>query len=189
MISFGFRQARGLIQTHSASPPANPTPAAFDDSNTQASIPLVQAAVNPVKWYPPGPDHPIVYPAFLMYPEHATSDLIARFHEDTTFYDQLEIMFPVDADASKGGSWAEWDKSRQYYCDNLVVYAETNLKKLLKIGRSLTLRDVIAKAAGLEAIGQDKDGLVMSDGLLSFVVVPKGEAEKTWVEKYKQSRG
>lgn len=182
-------QARGIIQIHSSAPPDNPTPAAFDDSNVGPTIPLVQAAENPVKWYPPSPDHPIVYPAFLMYPEHATSDLIARFHEDTTFYDQLEVMFPADAKAQQGGQWADWDKTREYHCDNLVVYAETHFKKLLKIGRSLTLRDVIAKAAALPPVGEQKDGLVMSDGLLSFVVLPKGAGEQKWVDNYKQSRG
>lgn len=123
-----------------------------------------------------------------MYPAHKTSDLITRFHEDTTFYDQLEVMFPLDAAGQHGGEWADWDRAHEYYCDNLVVYAETRCKKLLKVGRGLTLRDVMAKAAALPNVGEYKDGLVMSDGLLSFVVLPKGSTEKAWVEEYKKSR-
>jgi hypothetical protein len=124
-----------------------------------------------------------------MYPTYSTSDMITHFHEDTTFYDQLETMFPKDASDQNGGSWAEWDRSHQYYCDNLVVFAETHGKRLLKVGRGLTLRDVIKKASDLPPIGSQKDGLVMNDGLLSFVVLAKGDEEKKWVDTYKQSRG
>lgn len=179
--------SRGIIQVNSPSPPDNPNPAAFDDSEIN-SIPLVQPAEKAVQWYPPPLEHPIVYPAFLLYPSHSTSDLITRFHEDTTFYDQLECMFPVDGSASSGAAWAEWDESHQYYCDNLVVYAETRCKKLLKIGRGLTLRDVFLKAAALPPAGNQKDGLVMQDGLLSFVVLPKGTNEQAWIDKFKKAR-
>lgn len=36
--------------------------------------------------------------------------------------------------------------------------------------------------------GTERDGMEMKDGLLSIVVLPKGEAEKEWVERFKKER-
>jgi small subunit ribosomal protein S7e len=33
-----------------------------------------------------------------------------------------------------------------------------------------------------------KDGIVLKDGLLSFIVLPKGEEEKKWIEEFKRQR-
>lgn len=138
-------------------------------------------------WQPSSLEHPIVFPSFLLYPKFATSDFISGFHEDTTFGDQLEVMFPLTQEGQGDGQWADWDRAHAYYCDNLVIYAETNNKKLLKIGRNLTLRDVIKKAADLPAVNDRKDGLVLRDGLLSFVVLAKGD-ESHWVDDFKRAR-
>ncbi len=139
------------------------------------------------KWYPPAPDHPLIFPTFLLYPAASTSDIITKFHELATFGDQLEAMFPINP-SSAGPGWAEWDQGREYYVENLMVYAETHGKRLLKVGKTLTLRDVIDKAAALPSDGDAKDGIVMRDGLMSFFVLPKGPKETAWVERYKQTR-
>ncbi|KAI5450397.1 methylenetetrahydrofolate reductase (NAD(P)H) met13 [Naganishia albida] len=180
-------KARGILQVHTAAPPDNPNPVAFDED----SIP--QVPLTPpegVTWSPPPVAAPLVFPAFFLYPTAQTSDLITRFHEDSTFYDQLEAMFPLSSDgqaAHPGITWADWDKAHEFRSDNLSIYAITRNKKLLKIGRNHTLRQVAEKAASLSAPGQ-RDGLVMQDGLMSFIVLPTGAGEKEWLERFKADR-
>ena len=122
----------------------------------------------------------LIMPVFFLYPEHATSDVIPEFVEDTTFGAHLAVMFPPGAPTS----------SLQPYKDDgsLVVYATTRQKRLLKVGRKMTLRDV-CRAAGGGCADRKGNGLEVKDGCLSFVVVPKGEAERKWVEEYKSMRG
>lgn len=53
----------------------------------------------------------------------------------------------------------------------------------------MTLREVLAK--GYRAAGEagvPKDGVVLKDGLLSFVVLPRGQEEKAWIEEFKRRR-
>jgi len=122
----------------------------------------------------------LVLPVFFLYPQYATSDIISEFVEDTTFVAHLEVMFPPQAPPP------EWDQKGEYIARNLVVYAPTYRKRLLKVGKKMTLRDV-CKAAK-EKDGQPKDGLELKDNCLSFVVMPKGDVETKWVEEYKKSR-
>lgn len=71
---------------------------------------------------------------------------------------------------------------------NLVVYVETKERRLLKVGKELTLREVLGKARR-DAKGEvKKDGVVLRDGLLSFVVLVKGAQEKAWIEEFKRKR-
>jgi len=67
-----------------------------------------------------------------------------------------------------------------------VVYAPTYRKRLLKVGKKMTLRDVCEAAKAAQ--GQPTDGLELKDGCLSFVVMPKGGVEKKWIEEYKKTR-
>lgn len=46
----------------------------------------------------------------------------------------------------------------------------------------------MAKGFRAQADGVPKDGVVLKDGLLSFVVLPKGEEEKKWIDEFKQKR-
>jgi small subunit ribosomal protein S7e len=122
----------------------------------------------------------LIMPVFFLYPEHATSDAVPEFVEDTSFGAHLAIMFPRDAPASER---QPWDTEGKYMDDgSLVVYAMTRKRRLLKVGRKMTLRDVYRAASG------DDDGLEVKDGCLSFVVVPKGEVERKWVDDYKNMR-
>jgi len=154
-------------------------------------VPNPEGSTNP---YAPkfDPEDPtggtLILPVFFLYPEHATSDVIPEFAEDTTFGAHLAVMFPPDAPTS---SLPPWDTEGKYKDDgSLVVYAMTRRKRLLKVGRKMTLRDVCRAAGGSGAVGVDEkgDGLEVKDGCLSFVVVPKGEAERKWVEEYKSTR-
>ena len=56
----------------------------------------------------------------------------------------------------------------------------------MKVGKNHTLRTVFEAARAKE--GQPRDGLELRDGCLSFVVLPKGEVEKRWIEDYKKAR-
>lgn len=62
-----------------------------------------------------------------------------------------------------------------------TVYAVTKQGRLLKAGRKLTLKQIIAACA------KDGDGLQLSDGwCLEFYVVPAGgEAEQNWIKEMK----
>ena len=106
--------------------------------------------------------------------------MISQFVEDTPFSAHLSTMFPPQAPPP------DWDVKREYINGELVVYAVTHRKRILKIGKRMTLRDVFdaSKAKDEDPL----DGLELKDGCLSFVVVPKGDAEKKWVEECKRQR-
>jgi hypothetical protein len=125
----------------------------------------------------------LIIPVFFLYPEYATSDVVPDFVEDAEFGAVLATMFPPGAPAPS------WDVDGRYVVGSLVVYATTRKKRLLKVGRKMTLRDVCRAAGGTSAGGTNvEDGLEVKDGCLSFVVVSKGEAEQKWVEEYKSTR-
>jgi hypothetical protein len=121
----------------------------------------------------------LIIPVFFLYPQYAMSDVIPEFIEDTPFVEHLKRMFPPMAPAP------DWDKSMEYTVDKLVIYALTQQKRILKVGKKMSLRDV-CKAA--KAKGQEKDGLELKDGCLTFVLLPKGLVEQQWIEEYKRSR-
>lgn len=120
----------------------------------------------------------LIIPAFFLYPQYAQSDLISHFSEDTSFGDQLSTMFPPEAPAP------EWDRKGEYLAGGLVIYAITKKKRLLKVGRKMTLRDVCVAAKGKDG---EVDGLEVKDGCLSFVTLPKGTPEQEWVTEFKNN--
>ncbi|KAF7317097.1 hypothetical protein HMN09_00444400 [Mycena chlorophos] len=122
----------------------------------------------------------LIIPCFFLYPQYATSDVIPEFVEDTPFAAHIAVMFPPQAPPP------EWDSKREYIDGQLVVYAMTHRKRLLKVGKKMSLQDVCAAARGKD--GEPRDGLELKDGCVTFVVLPKGEVEKKWVEEYKSSR-
>ncbi|KAI0052603.1 40S ribosomal protein S7 [Auriscalpium vulgare] len=122
----------------------------------------------------------LIFPVFFLYPQYATSDVIAEFVETTPFSAHIAAMFPPEVTPP------EWDAKREYEAGKVVVYAMTRRKRLLKVGKKMTLRDVCNAAKAND--GGPRDGLELKDGCLTFVVVPKGEVEQKWVEEYKQSR-
>lgn len=120
-------------------------------------------------------------PMLFLYPQYSQSDIISSFHEDTRFTDHLEVMFPPE------GTRPGWDLQGDYVLSNLVLYASTKRKRLLKIGKKTTLADLCNNAAA--KTGEPVDGLEMVDGHLSVVVLPKGTVEKDWIDKFKIQRG
>jgi hypothetical protein len=123
----------------------------------------------------------LIIPVFFLYPQYAASDVITDFVENTPFAVHLEVMFPPNAPPP------EWDQNKEYINGRLVIYAMTRRKRLLKVGKNMTLLDV-CDAARAKA-GEPKDGLELKDGCLTFVVLPKGtDVEKKWVDEFKATR-
>lgn len=120
----------------------------------------------------------LIIPVFLLYPQYATSDLIEHFVEDTPFAAHISAMFPPSA------APPEWDKQREYVANQLAVYAMTYRKRLLKVGKRMSLRDVYGAAKGKD--GEPKDGLELKNGCLTFVVLPVGEVEREWIASFKK---
>ncbi|KAK7695445.1 hypothetical protein QCA50_000081 [Cerrena zonata] len=152
---------RGLVVlANKAGPAENPYEAHFDPEDPSGQT--------------------MIFPVMFLYPQHATSDMISHFVEDTPFSSHIEAMFPPQAPAPA------WDTNGEYVAGKLVVYAMTYRKRLLKTGKKMTLKDVFQ--AGREKPGDPVDGLELKDGVLTFVVLPKGDAEKKWIEEFKKSR-
>lgn len=122
----------------------------------------------------------LIIPTFFLYPQYATSDVISHFVEDTTFSAHITTMFPPQAPPPG------WDKKNEYVDGNLTVYAMTHRKRLLKVGKKMTLRDVFV--ASKAKVGEPKDGLEVKDGCLTFVILPRGDVEKNWIEEFKRAR-
>ncbi|KAI6047048.1 hypothetical protein EDC04DRAFT_579844 [Pisolithus marmoratus] len=123
----------------------------------------------------------LIFPVFFLYPQYAISDVISDFVEHTTFSAHLSQMFPPEAPPPS------WDHKNEYTATNLVVYAMTRRKRLLKVGKKMTLGDVCS--AAMEKPGEPMDGLELKDGYLTFAVLPKGAVEQNWVEEFKRTRG
>ncbi|KIJ70455.1 hypothetical protein HYDPIDRAFT_105183 [Hydnomerulius pinastri MD-312] len=122
----------------------------------------------------------LILPVFFLYPQYATSDVISHFAEDTAFSAHISQMFPPQTPPPT------WDQKQEYTANNLVVYAMTRRKRLLKVGKKMTLRDVCNAAKEKE--GDPVDGLEIKDGYLTFAVLPKGEEETKWVDEFKRTR-
>jgi tetratricopeptide (TPR) repeat protein len=177
--------AHGLMVVTTAQPPDNPNPLHFDPSHL-SNTPLYPPEVAQ-EWTVPLPYTPLIFPVFLLYPQHSTSDFITHFHEDTSFEDQLGPIFPASASASSP-PWSDWDDKHEYYTSNLVVYVETMQRRLLKISKEITLREVLTKARRDPVGNVGRDGIVLRDGLLSFIVLPKGPEERKFIDRFKKER-
>jgi tetratricopeptide (TPR) repeat protein len=178
--------ARGVWVEVSKNPPDNPNPAHFDPEAlsplSSASLPLL----GDKKWTAPDSIRtPLIFPVFFLYPVHFQSDLISHFHEDTTIASHLDVMFPAEMQGS-----LPWDTKGEYVSSNLNVYATTKRKRLLKLGKKITLREILDKGArdADKDKGIERDGIVMMDGFISIVVLPKGEGEQKWIEHFKAER-
>jgi hypothetical protein len=134
-----------------------------------SQIPLSQ----PEKWSPPPVETPLIFPVFFLRPlaRPPTRDLILTFREDVTFGGQLDA-FNAQNNVQQQG--------RAPLAEN--VYAATKQGRLLKVGRKLTLKQIIA------ACVKPGDGLELTGGwCLEFYVVPAGGApEQEWIQEMKK---
>ncbi|TFK73037.1 TPR-like protein [Pluteus cervinus] len=150
-------------------------------SRNIVGVPRPDGSQNPYEpRFDPESPNSLIIPVFFLYPQYATSDVIPEFVEDTTFAAHLTNMFPPQAPPP------QWDTKGEYVDGKLVVFAMTRNKRLLKVGKNMSLRDVCNAAKAKE--GDPVDGLELKDNCLTFAVLPKGDVEKKWVEEYKKQR-
>ena len=128
------------------------------------------------------PDDPPILsiPVIFLYPQYSQSDIISSFNEHSVFTEHLDVMFPP------GGARPSWDLTGEYLVHDLVLYAQTKRKRLLKIGKKMTLASLCKSAGGKP---EEEDGLEMMDGHISIIVLLKGDIEKRWIDEFKHQRG
>lgn len=159
-------------QARTASPP-EVTPPHFDPEiipvASTSKIPLSE----PQKWSPPPIETPLIFPVFFLRPRATppTRDLILTFRQDVTFGGQLDA-FNAQNNVQQ----------QRRAAGSETVYAVTKQGRLLKAGRKLTLKQIIAACA------KPGDGLELTDGwCLEFYIVPAGgEEEQNWVKDMKE---
>ena len=79
-----------------------------------------------------------------------------------------------------------WDEAGEYAGQAAVsVYVATEQGKLLKVGMGLTLSKVLAAAS--KGKSSQQDGIPLLEGAFNFIVLPKGDKEKKWVEEFKKN--
>ncbi|TFK56162.1 TPR-like protein [Heliocybe sulcata] len=152
-------EERNLFVVHDPDAPANPYEPHFDPEDPSGQT--------------------LIFPVFFLYPQYATSDVIPTFVEDTPFALHISSMFPPTAPAP------EWDQKGEYVDGNVVIYGITRRKRLLKVGKKMSLRDLCMAAKGKEG---ERDGLEVKDGCVTVVILPKGEEERKWVDEFKRTR-
>ncbi|XP_006839872.1 PREDICTED: tetratricopeptide repeat protein 4 [Chrysochloris asiatica] len=75
------------------------------------------------------------WPVLFLYPEHAQSDFISAFHEDSRFIDHLMVMF---------GETPSWDLEQKYCPANLEIYFEDEEKtELYRVPPQITLLQML----------------------------------------------
>ncbi|KAH7344996.1 hypothetical protein B0J17DRAFT_763718 [Rhizoctonia solani] len=129
---------------------------------------------------PPTPPYPtsaeLICRVVLAYPQHGQTDLIVRFSTNDTLGAHLDTILP-DPENGTGVPFAPWDEKQEYTSTKVNVYVKTRKGRVLRLGRNKTLGEICQTAKGK---GGD-DGLVVGQGVVAFVVVPRGSAAE---EKY-----
>ncbi|EIM19250.1 TPR-like protein [Wallemia mellicola CBS 633.66] len=155
-------------------------PVKFDtnylEESSKDSIPLFPPNI----WSAPSPTTPIQFPANILYPISPVGPMaehIAGFSTLSTFNDQLHPMLNPPP---------PWDEAGEYAGQAAVsVYVATEQGKLLKVGMGLTLSKVLAAAS--KGKSSQQDGIPLLEGAFNFIVLPKGDKEKKWVEEFKKN--
>ncbi|XP_065345462.1 DNA polymerase interacting tetratricopeptide repeat-containing, protein of 47 kDa [Cloeon dipterum] len=113
-----------------------------------------------------GEDGRLTWPVLFLYPHYGVTDLVQQFHEDTTFREQLQELFPAD-------SQAEWDTERVFVnIEDMKIYFESSCKEeLVPVSKDSTLLEVL----------QDQRYIVHS-GTPSFLVVIAGSAAENRIK-------
>ncbi|KAG8714574.1 hypothetical protein FRC08_011722 [Ceratobasidium sp. 394] len=141
---------------------------------------------------PPLPTDPesaeLICRVALVYPQHGQTDLIVRFSTHDTLGAHLDSILP---DPSLDGQvdYPPWDAKTEYSSRAVNVYVRTRQGRVLKLGRNKTLAEI---CANVRRTGKEKgieDGLVVGQGVLAFVVVPRAsDAEERYLRSVKEER-
>lgn len=115
---------------------------------------------------PLSPASLLEFPVMLLYPMHNQSDLIKAWAEKTAITDHLSYILPLP-----------WDSKNQYKLATVECYMDTISGGLMKVGKKLTL---------LEVLSNGKTEVV--DGLVRIFVVPTSLAPQ-WIDEVKRKKG
>ncbi|CAE7130906.1 unnamed protein product [Rhizoctonia solani] len=138
---------------------------------------------------PPTPPYPataeLICRVVLVYPQYGQTDLIVRFSTDDTLGAHLDTILP-DPENESDVPFAPWDEKREYTSTKVNVYVKTRKGRVLRLGRNKTLAEICKTAKGKEG---EEDGLVVGQGVIAFVVVPKESlAEDKYLKSVKEER-
>ena len=115
---------------------------------------------------PLSPKSLLEFPMMLLYPMHNQSDFIKAAAENITLKYHLSYILPLP-----------WDEEAQYKLNSVDCYMDTIPGGMMKIGKKLTL---------LEVLSNGKTEVV--DGLVRVYVVPTSLAPQ-WIEEVKKKKG
>ena len=140
-------KARGIKTRKTAQPPE------MED----AKIELVPDPIDPTST--------LSFPTVLLYPLHLESDFIKSFNETEGLGDHLSYILPVP-----------WDKEGSYTPNGVECYMETITGGLVKVGRKVSLLNVLS-SGNIEIV----------DEVVKMFVVPKSKATE-WVQDFKKKK-
>ena len=112
------------------------------------------------------PKSMLVFPVVLLYPMHSQSDFIKAFAEKDKIVDHLSYILPLP-----------WDTGKEYKLNDVECYMDTPNGGLIKVGKKLSLLNVLAKGK-----------TIVMDGLVSIHVVPAKLAGQ-WIAEVKSKKG
>ncbi|CAD6581400.1 MAG: hypothetical protein CYPHOPRED_001564 [Cyphobasidiales sp. Tagirdzhanova-0007] len=126
------------------------------------------------EWWAPPSETSLIFPVFLLRPlaMPPTRDLILSFHQDVTFGGQLDAFNAQQAHQRRN-------------TEDETIYAVSKKGRILKVGRKLTLKNIVL-AAVQKCPDGTLDGLDLVEGwCIEFYIVPKGEQEASWIREMK----
>ncbi|QRW19315.1 TPR-1 domain protein [Rhizoctonia solani] len=125
---------------------------------------------------PPTPPYPtsaqLICRVVLVYPQYGQTDLIVRFSTEDTLGAHLDSILP-DPETGSDVPFAPWDEKQEYISNKVNVYVKLEREEY----------------CDCEGEGREDDGLVIGQGVVAFVVVPKGSlAEEKYLKSVKEER-
>ena len=135
-------------------------------TRTSAKPPEMEDAAIHLAPDPISPTSVVHFPVVILYPLHAQSDFVKAFAETETIPQHLEYIFPLP-----------WDDQHEYDVASVDCYMETATGGLIKVGKNMSLLNVLSN-----------DAIEIVDGLVKVNVVPKAKAA-AWIAEMKARKG
>eukprot|EP00126_Sphaerothecum_destruens_P009517 Sdes_comp20522_c0_seq1m15125 len=123
----------------------------------------------------------LVWPVCFMYPESKQTDIISHFHEEISFLDQLEIMFPSDSHHPV----VSWDQNHQYKANQLNIYYETaHLDSSLSTAPKKTTLIKVLPTRSLSQILSHPQYSIIGGIPVFYLLVAHSEAETQFLQSH-----